>query len=123
MKITFSPQNNSFGNLKREPGSIDEKLFNEISTSPAMNNFSKKYDATISIDHYMSKKNDNKTSLFVVLENIKPKSIIEKIKNKLTGNKINSSIILKTHATNQAELINSLKKVEFNKVKELLFKK
>ena len=121
MKITFSPQNSSFGNLKRDPNSIDEKLFNEISKTHAINGFSKNYNANISIEGYMQ--NNNKTSLYLFLENIKPKNLIEKITNIITNKKLNSSILIKTHATNHTELVDSLKKVKLEKIKELLVRK
>ena len=73
----YSP---NFGAVKFQEGSkISKRMQNVILDTPAIKNFGKKYDAEIKLQEFLGELNPSKTTLGISLENIKPKSILERI--------------------------------------------
>ena len=121
MKIT--PVNNSnstsFGRLIPVTPDITSQQLKEISSLPLVKKFSQNYNANIDITPYSSKRNPKKVHLVLSFDEIKPVSIMAKIKN-LFSKKTNHSIIVKTKADNYDDFISELSHKRSEKLLNLI---
>ena len=115
---TMQVQKNSpsFGRLTRDEKTISKELYNAIKETPTVKKFGRKYNATVSLDSFYSSRIPNKTQLGLRFENITPVNIFSKVKNFFRKNFLVKTVLLKTHAVNEQELINSLSKKSANAI-------
>ena len=91
----------------RPDKSISEKVFKSISEAPAVKNFSQKYDANVGITMLMSSKKPTTSNMALELYDIKPITVLEKVKN-LFRKHPTKEIVLKTHANTDEAFISSI---------------
>lgn len=115
-------QSVAFGALRRDSASMSKTLFDAVSETPAVKKFGEKFDATLSIESFYSKKQPLRSQLSLSFEDIKPKSVFEKIKKRFSKNPI-TSINLKTRATNEDEFVTSLANKDSDSVFKIYNKK
>ena len=94
----------AFGALKRDSSTMTKALFNIVSEYPAVKEFGKKYDATLSVSAFYSSKNPSRQQLALTFDDIKPKGFVEKIKQAFSKKVVNA-IRVKTHATNEEDFL------------------
>ena len=87
--------------------SMSDELFSKITKTQVVKTFAKKYDAELNLDMYQSSRiKSNEGFIALTVSGIKPANVLTRItdlfKRPVKG------IVLKTHATNDADFIKSL---------------
>lgn len=85
--------------MKRDSYTMTKELFDRVIEYPAVKEFSKKYNAVVSVDSFFSSKVPNRAQYALILKEIEPKSFLGKIKKFFTKQTENY-ITLKTRANN-----------------------
>ena len=121
MKIQNVQSNShpSFGALKRNPLTMSEDMFNSIKKIPAIDTFSKKYDAVVSLEPFVSMHNQNRVQMALQFSNIKPKNIFARLYNKFVTPPKYSSIVFETKAVDDVGMYAELEKTSKNRLFEI----
>ena len=107
MKVENINSKQNFTALKRGI-SISDDLFSKISKTQVVKTFAKKYDAELNLDLYQSSRiKSNEGFMALNVSEIKPANVLTRITDLFK--KPVKGIVLKTHATNDADFVKSLK--------------
>ncbi len=115
--LPVNKQKTNFGMIRPSKGTMPQEVFDAISNSRVLKHFGKDYNADASLGHYFSPQT-GKSHYLLILENIKPTSLLERVKNLITKKQINE-IILKTHTSNDEEFIKYIKSQRSNSLHEI----
>ena len=112
----------SFSVFRANCLTMSEDVLKEISKAPAFDTFGKKYNAILSIEPFKSSKDPEKIQLAVTVSNIKEKGILGMLKQLFSSKKVSEGFTLKTHATNEDELIKAVNNRSSNTLFEIMNK-
>lgn len=101
-----------FNGLSRDVN-VSKPLFDALIQAPTVKKFGEKFNATLSVDTFLSSKNKNKVQYAIRIDNIEPNNFLEKLKQRVLDSKV-KSVVLKTHATSETELVSSVSKMKSN---------
>ena len=103
----------SFGLLKRE-SLLSQKIFDGLLETPAVKKFGEKFDATLSVDSFISSKDNKRIQYELNVSDIKskPKNVFDKLFSRFQPSK--TEIVLKTHATTEEDLVERISKMRSN---------
>lgn len=99
-----------FNGLSRDVN-VSKPLFDALIQAPTVKKFGEKFNATLSVDTFLSSK--NKVQYAIRIDNIEPNNFWEKLKQRVLDSKV-KSVVLKTHATSETELVSSVSKMKSN---------
>lgn len=102
----------AFNGLSRDVN-VPKHIFDALSETPTVKKFGEKFNATLSVDTFLSSQNNNKVQYALKINDIEPKGFIAKLQQMFSGNKT-ESIKLKTHATSEEGLVASVSKMKSN---------
>lgn len=101
------PSSVAFGSFRRDSSTMSKKMFELVTNAPAVKHFGDKYDAQIGIGRFLSTKDILRQQIALVFEDVKPKSLIGRLKNFISA-KAPVSMKLKTRATNEEDFISEI---------------
>ena len=119
--LPVNSQNTNFRAIRPSKGGMPKEIFDRIANSRVIKNFGKDYNAEVSLSNYFSPK-EGKSYYSLILDNIKPTSLFERVKNLITK-KQTKEIILKTHTSNDDEFIKYIRSQRSNSLHEIYNKK
>lgn len=110
-KMKTQPINHStpmaFKGYRRDASTMSKALFDTVKEYPVVKTFGDKFDATMSVRSFGSSKNPLRSQLSLVLEDIKPATLLGKAKSLFVKPRY-ESIALKTRATNEEDFITEI---------------
>lgn len=97
----------AFKGYRRDASTMSKALFDTVKEYPAVKKFGDRYDAKMSIQSFGRTKNPLKSQLGLVLEDIKPATLLGKARSLFVKPRY-ESIALKTRATNEEDFITEI---------------
>lgn len=101
----------SFGNFKTGNDALSKEVYSRVKSLPVVKKFGKDFDGIIGLTYYQSRKNPVNPNYALEIIDLKPKSILQKIKNLFIKNPV-ESIQLRTHANSMDEFVSELANVK-----------
>ena len=113
MKVQNTNTPMVFQGLKYDNFTMKKELFEQVKNIPVVKKFGKNYDATLTVDMFLSRNDDGRRQFGLGVYDIAPKSIKARVKSMFSSIKP-SHITLKTHAQNESDFLRSLNRSTSN---------